>query len=73
MEIKLNIQVGKGDLGEQFRYVDIAGLLSGKRIRLCMILGSALLATCFMLVSCLAYSSTLKMEVTCSSETPVDF
>jgi hypothetical protein len=32
----------------------------------------ALLADCFMLVSCLAYFSTLEMEVTCSSETPVD-
>jgi hypothetical protein len=32
-----------------------------------------LLAICFMLVSCLAYSSTLMMEVVCSSETPVDF
>jgi hypothetical protein len=31
----------------------------------------ALLGTCFMLVSCMAYSSTLKMEVTCSSETLV--
>jgi hypothetical protein len=31
------------------------------------------LATCFMLVSYLAYSSTLKMEATCSSETSVDF
>jgi hypothetical protein len=30
-------------------------------------------ATCFTLVSCLAYSSTLKMEVTSSSETLVDF
>jgi hypothetical protein len=29
---------------------------------------SALLATCFMLVCCLPYSSTLKMEVTCSSD-----
>jgi hypothetical protein len=27
----------------------------------------------FMLVSCLAYSSTLKMEATCFSETSVDF
>jgi hypothetical protein len=27
----------------------------------------------FMLVSCLAHSSTLKIEATCSSETPVDF
>jgi hypothetical protein len=32
-----------------------------------------LLATCFILVSCLAYSSTLKTEATCSSEKPVDF
>jgi hypothetical protein len=30
-------------------------------------------ATCFMLVSCLAYSSTLKIEATCSFETSVDF
>jgi hypothetical protein len=34
---------------------------------------TALLATCFTLVSYLAYSSTLKMEATCSSETLVDF
>jgi hypothetical protein len=34
---------------------------------------NAILANCFMLVSCLAYSSTLKMEVTFSSETSVDF
>jgi hypothetical protein len=33
----------------------------------------ALLATCFALGSCLAYSSTLKMEATRSSETSVDF
>jgi hypothetical protein len=33
----------------------------------------ALLATCFTLASCLAYSSTLKIEATCSSETSVDF
>jgi hypothetical protein len=26
-----------------------------------------------MLISCLAYSSTMKMKVTCSSETSVDF
>jgi hypothetical protein len=32
-----------------------------------------LLAACFMLFSCLAYSSTLKMEATCFSETLVDF
>jgi hypothetical protein len=30
-------------------------------------------AACFMLDSCLAYSSTLKMKETCSSETSVDF
>jgi hypothetical protein len=29
--------------------------------------------TCFMLVSCLAYSSIVKMEATCSSETSDDF
>jgi hypothetical protein len=34
---------------------------------------SALFAACFMLVSCLAYSSTLKMEATCSSKTLADF
>jgi hypothetical protein len=31
------------------------------------------LSACFMLVSCLAYSSTLKMEATCSSEMSVGF
>jgi hypothetical protein len=34
---------------------------------------SSLHATCFTLVSCLAYSSTLNMEATCSSETSGDF
>jgi hypothetical protein len=33
----------------------------------------ALLATCFMVVSRLAYSSTLKIEATCYSETLVYF
>jgi hypothetical protein len=33
----------------------------------------SLLANCFMLVSCMAYSSTLKMETRCSSETSSDF
>jgi hypothetical protein len=33
----------------------------------------ALLATCFMLVSCLAYSSALKMEAMCSSIASLDF
>jgi hypothetical protein len=33
----------------------------------------ALLAACLKLVSCLVYSSTLKMETTCSSEMLVDF
>jgi hypothetical protein len=32
-----------------------------------------LLVACFMLVYCLAYSSTLKMEAICSSETSVYF
>jgi hypothetical protein len=31
------------------------------------------LAACFMMVSCLAYSSTLNMEAICSSEKSVDF
>jgi hypothetical protein len=35
--------------------------------------GRTLLSTCFTLVSCLAYFSTLKMEAKCSSETSVDF
>jgi hypothetical protein len=30
-------------------------------------------SVCFALVSCMAYSSTLKMEAKCSSETSVDF
>jgi hypothetical protein len=30
-------------------------------------------ATSFMFVSCLVYSSTLKMKATCSSETPTEF
>jgi hypothetical protein len=34
---------------------------------------SALLATCFRLISCSAYFSTLNMEATYSSETSVDF
>jgi hypothetical protein len=29
--------------------------------------------SCFMMVSCLAYSSTLKMEVACSFKIPADF
>jgi hypothetical protein len=33
----------------------------------------SLLAACFMLVSCLAYSSTLKMEAAHSSEKSLDF
>jgi hypothetical protein len=32
-----------------------------------------LLAACFMLVSCLVYSSNLKMGATCSSKSLVDF
>jgi hypothetical protein len=35
--------------------------------------GTRLIAVFFMLASCLAYSATLKMEVTCSSEKPDDF
>jgi hypothetical protein len=33
----------------------------------------ALFATCFTLVLCLAYSSTMKMAITCTSETSADF
>jgi hypothetical protein len=40
--------------------------LQGRRI------SQALLATCFILVYCLDYSSTLKMEAKCSSETSFD-
>jgi hypothetical protein len=35
--------------------------------------GLSLADHCFMLVSCLTYFSTQKMEAICSSETPVDF
>jgi hypothetical protein len=34
---------------------------------------SLAIATCFMLVSCLAYSSNLRMKATCSSKTSADF
>jgi hypothetical protein len=34
---------------------------------------SALLASCSMLVPCWAYSPTMKIEATCSSESSVDF
>jgi hypothetical protein len=34
---------------------------------------SLFFSACFMLVLCLAHSSTLKMEATCSSETSADF
>jgi hypothetical protein len=33
----------------------------------------SLLAICFTLVSCVVYSSTMDMEATDSSKTPVDF
>jgi hypothetical protein len=49
-----------------------AGQFQGEHLAHCD-LRREVLATCFTLVSCLAYSSTLKMEVTCSSETSVDF
>jgi hypothetical protein len=47
--------------------------LQGQRISQEISTNETLFVTCFMLVSCLAYSSTLKMEVICSSETSVDF
>jgi hypothetical protein len=34
---------------------------------------AVVVAVCFTLVSCLAYSSTLKMETKCSSKTSLDF
>jgi hypothetical protein len=34
---------------------------------------STLLAACFMLISCLAYSSTVNMKARCFSKTLVDF
>jgi hypothetical protein len=34
---------------------------------------TALIATCSMVVSCLAYFSTLNMVATCHSDTPVDY
>jgi hypothetical protein len=45
----------------------LSGTLHGSRSSL------TLLATCFTLVSCLAYSSTLKTIAICSAETAVDF
>jgi hypothetical protein len=44
--------------------------VSEKHISTCLPL--PLLAACFILVSCSAYSSTLKMQATCSSETSGD-
>jgi hypothetical protein len=38
-----------------------------------ILLSSSEFVLCFLLVSCWAYSSTLKMEATCSSETSIDF
>jgi hypothetical protein len=38
-----------------------------------LLAGRLCLPHAFMLISCLAYFSTLKMEAACSSETPVDF
>jgi hypothetical protein len=46
-----------------------SGRLSQARTRLKQVATRA----CFMLVSYMIYSSTLKMEATCPSETPVDF
>jgi hypothetical protein len=50
-----------------------AGLyLQGSRISQARNEHEAELATCFMLISCFAYFSTLKLEAVCSSETSVD-
>jgi hypothetical protein len=40
-------------------------LIKNKKVEQC--------ACCFMLTSCLTHSSTLKMEVTCFSDTSTDF
>jgi hypothetical protein len=53
-------------------YVCLKKLSSGKVSIFCEIM-QALFAACFMLVSCLAYSSSLKMEATCSTKILVDF
>jgi hypothetical protein len=47
--------------------------LHGRRISQARYKHEVLLATFFMLVSCLAYFWTLKMEATCSCETSLDF
>jgi hypothetical protein len=47
--------------------------LQGRRIIHARKQHEALLATCFMLISWLAYYSTLKMQVTCFSEMLADF
>jgi uncharacterized membrane protein len=50
--------------------------LEGREVPTMMVIfwgRTALFATCFTLVSCLFYSLVLKMEVTCSFETSVDF
>jgi hypothetical protein len=56
---------------------NISLLFSGSKEKFSKILKKvhcrALLAASFVLVYCLAYSSTLKMAAACSSEAPVDF
>jgi hypothetical protein len=47
----------------------ISQVINLKEVRI----GMAVLVTCLMLVSCVAYSSNLKMEATCPSEKSVDF
>jgi hypothetical protein len=42
-------------------------VLSGERAK------QASLVACYVVLYCMAYSSTLKMEMTCFSETSVDF
>jgi hypothetical protein len=39
----------------------------------CLLGYNTMLSACFMLLSCLAYSSALKMEMKCSSDTSFDF
>jgi hypothetical protein len=67
--------VSKFDNGCQGKYITTEAILCLKLIRLAIILQvkQVVLATFVMLVSCLAYSSALKIEATCSSEMSVEF
>jgi hypothetical protein len=72
--VQFNHKMALGDDGidslQQFKDTTLCSLLkeSQSSRRTCCLHLLALLATCFMLVSCLVYSLTLKMDATCSSE-----